>query len=128
MINFIKYFSLIIIILFNTSSFADEIMKCKINNEQYKSFKLEKSMLFGDKIYFKKGTSWIRKCKCHKVKNKSVKCNQGEDKRCIKNKFGDLQLDNPSSWDIIIDFEVKSFQLGKSKTRNFTEFKCNLVG
>tara|TARA_B100001248_G_scaffold253910_1_gene231683 strand:+ start:467 stop:850 length:384 start_codon:yes stop_codon:yes gene_type:complete len=122
-----KLFILIVTTLFTSSLFADEIMKCKIDKNQTASFKLEENVLFSDKIFQKVGTKWIRKCPCHEVKNKSVECNQAEDKKCIKNNFGDLQLNEKTmSLDVTIDFEIQALKY-KTTSNELIEFKCKLL-
>ena len=124
-----KYLTFLIFIsLISTSSFADEIMNCKINENSISSYKLEENLFSNNKIFLKSGTKWVEQCPCHKVKNKTVKCNQAENKKCIKNDFGDFQVDeNVQSLIIVIDFEIQLLKLQKNVFTEKIELKCNLV-
>lgn len=124
-----KYLTFLVFIsLISTSSFADEIMNCKINENFTSSYKLEENLFSDNKIFKKLGTKWVEQCPCHKVKNKTVKCNQAENKKCIKNDFGDFQVDeNVESLIIVIDFETQLLKLQENYFAKTIELKCNLV-
>ena len=129
---FLKLLILIVTTLFTTSLFADEIMSCKVNNEQSVSFKLEENILSSDKIFSKVGTKWKQQCPCINVRNKSTACYQKLDTTDCKSTFVnpfDTELDFEAI-DFnahLIDFETKTFLVKFKGTGKEVTFKCNLV-
>ena len=119
-----KLLILIVASLFTTSLFADEIMSCKVNNEQSVSFKLEENILSSDNTFSKVGTKWERSCPCEKIENKSISCIEGQnikDCKAEKNPFD--QFSNIHT----IDFEIKEFRVKFYESGKEVTFKCNLV-
>ena len=122
-----KYFAFFIFItLISTSLFADEIMSCRINNEQSMSYKLQSKLFSDDKIFYKSGVKWIEQCPCEKVENKTVSCEQGQKKSLCNNFFG-CEYDVGGCKNITIDFELNEIKLQFSEKGKLISFKCNLV-
>lgn len=121
-----KYFAFFIFItLISNSSFADEFMTCKINNDQSLNFKLKENLFSKDKIFSKAGTKWLIECPCENIENKSVSCIEGQKiKDCEKDRNPFLKFET-NVW--TIDFEMKEFRVTFHETENQKTFKCNLV-
>ena len=77
--------TLLCILSFSSLASSDEIMSCKVNNEQYVSYKLEERLFSEDRIFQKIGSKWVRECLCERVENKTIEWHTAIDKRCIKN-------------------------------------------
>ncbi|MDC1087527.1 hypothetical protein OAT44_08945 [Alphaproteobacteria bacterium] len=128
-----KYLTFLIFIsLISTSSFADEIMKCKINNKQSVFFKLEENILSSDKVYEKLKTKWKQQCPCASVVNKSIACYHKLNKTNCKSGYVDPFDAEPDFEAIdfnahLIDFETKSLIVKFKGTGEEVNFKCNLV-
>ena len=80
-------FAIIVFFICLSSSTADEIMSCKINDEQSSSYKLQDNLFSEDKIFIKVGVEWIRQCPCEKVKNKSITCDFKQNINQCKKKY-----------------------------------------
>ena len=121
-----KYLTFFIFIsLISNSSFADEIMKCKINDEQNINFKLEENLLSKDKIFKKVETKWKVECPCEKVINKSVSCKTTQAPHWCD---GSITFDSTYYEDIhTIDFETRELKLNFLESGRLVTFKCSLV-
>ena len=121
-----KYFLVFLYItLISNSSFADEIMKCKINDEQNINFKLEENLLSKDKIFKKVETKWKVECPCEKVINKSVSCKTTQAPHWCDGSltFDDTYHENSQ----IIDFETRELKLRFHESGRLVTLKCQLV-
>jgi len=145
-----KYFLVFLYItLISNLSFADEIMSCKINDEQSFSYKLQDNLFSKDKIFHKFRTKWIQNCPCQKVQNKSVTCLTNQNVRecdgatnlnnsnVIEGYKYAKEEDNPfllpeesvtnEEDRITIDFETRELRLFFFKTDRLVTLQCKLV-